>query len=118
MSSFKLQGAIKMIGDTVKVSEKFSKRDVVITDASTTYPQDIQFQFVQDKCDALNGLSVGQQIEISFNLKGREWTSPTGDVKYFNTLEGWRVDVVGGSSASPSSAPAALPAKGDDDLPF
>jgi hypothetical protein len=118
MSSFKLQGAIKMIGDTVQVSEKFSKRDVVITDVSSMYPQDIQFQFVQDKCDALNGLSVGQEIEISFNLKGREWTSPTGEVKYFNTLEGWRVDVVGGGSTGSASTSKAPAGNGDDDLPF
>jgi len=111
-----------MIGDTIQVSEKFSKRDIVITDASSMYPQDIQFQFTQDKCDVLNGLSVGQEIEISFNLKGREWTSPTGDVKYFNTLEGGRVDVVGGNATGSNSSNggkvAANTAAADDDLPF
>lgn len=118
MASFKLQGAIKMIGDTVQISDKFSKRDVVVTDSSSMYPQDIQLQFVKDKCNLLDGLSVGQEVEVSFNLNGREWVSPTGETKYFNTLEAWRIDKIGGAPGATSQNGGALPSKGDDDLPF
>lgn len=138
--SFKLTGKIKKIDATVQVSEKFSKREVVVTDESSMYPQDILFQATQDKCALLDTFSVGDIIDVSFNVRGREWTSPQGEVKYFNTLEGWRFEKAGASNSAPASnnsapaasnsAPASNPtptsqpqdsmvsSTGDDDLPF
>ena len=123
---------------------KFSKREFVITDESSQYPQDILFQSVQDKCSLLDACNVGDVVQVSFNLRGREWTSPTNEVKYFNTLEAWRIE--GGqtqttapasasasasapaSQANTTTAPAAAPvaqpqntmvsSTDDDDLPF
>lgn len=132
---FKLTGSVKMVGNTVQVSEKFSKREFVVTDASGMYPQDIMFQATQDKCSLLDGYQAGDQVEVSFNLRGREWTSPAGEVKYFNTLEAWRIEranqgapatqnagQMGGMAPvnlNPVSAPAAISESGaDDDLPF
>ena len=136
---FKLTGSVKMVGNTVQVSEKFSKREFVVTDASGMYPQDIMFQATQDKCSLLDGYQSGDQVEVSFNLRGREWTSPAGEVKYFNTLEAWRIEranqgaSVGQGSGqmgnmapvnldpivAPAAAPAAISNSGaDDDLPF
>jgi hypothetical protein len=121
---FKLTGVAKVISPTVQVSEKFKKRDLVITDTSSTYPQDILFQLTQDKVDILDAFMEGQTLEVSFNLRGREWTSPQGEVKYFNTLEAWRIELPTGAPAAkpaPQAAPQAAPlveAEGDDDLPF
>jgi hypothetical protein len=117
MSSFKLNGVIKMIKPTQQVSEKFSKREFVVTDMSEAqYPQDIQMEFTQDKVALLDTFMEGQEVEVSFNLKGREWVSPTGDVKYFNTLQAFRLDKIGGMPAvSVSSTPAPV---ADDSLPF
>ena len=92
-----VKGTIKVINQTQVISEKFSKREFVLTDESQ-YPQDILFQATQDKCSLLDNIGVGQQVEVSFNLRGREWTSPAGEVKYFNTLEAWRIEVLGGAS--------------------
>lgn len=89
---FKLTGTIKKIDDTVQVSDKFSKREFVVTENSSMYPQDILFQSTQDKCSILDAFMEGQEVEVSFNVRGREWTSPQGEVKYFNTLEAWRVE--------------------------
>jgi len=115
--SNKLTGFVKVINPTVQVSEKFSKREFVITDASSMYPQDILFQLAQDKCDLMNAFTEGQEVEVSFNLKGREWTSPTGEVKYFNTLEAYRIDAV--SSAAKVTPQATTQAvDNQDDLPF
>jgi hypothetical protein len=117
---FKLTGVVKVISPTVQVSEKFKKRDLVITDTSSTYPQDILFQLTQDKVDILDAFMEGQTLEVSFNLRGREWTSPQGEVKYFNTLEAWRIELPTGAQAA-KPAPKAAPlveAEGDDDLPF
>lgn len=121
---FKITGTLKVKNDTVAVSEKFSKRDFVITDNQSIYPQDIQFQLSQDKCSLIDSLQVGSTIEVSFNLRGREWVSPAGEVKYFNTLDAWRVETVAGNAPQPV-AQAQPPINGgdavasdDDDLPF
>lgn len=116
MSEFKVEGVLKHIGDTVVVSEKFSKREFVLT-IPGQYPQDVAFQLTQGKCDNINSYNVGQSVTVSFNLRGREWTSPQGEVKYFNTLEAWRIE---GSSAAPvvEVAEAILPEANDDELPF
>jgi hypothetical protein len=97
------------------------------------YPQDIQFQLTQDKCSLLDGFNINDQIDVSFNLRGREWTSPQGEVKYFNSLDAWRIDRAGASAGTgmPASGPTAMNLapvtaataemtmeKADDDLPF
>ena len=120
---FKLKGNIKVINATVQVTGKFSKREFVINDTSSMYPQDILFQSVQDKCSMLDGYKEGDSVEVSFNLRGREWTSPKGDIKYFNTLDAWRIEKVASGSVIPEPSQASKPiAQGggaeDDDLPF
>jgi hypothetical protein len=106
---FKLQGIVKVVNPTVQVSEKFAKREFVVTDNASMYPQDIMFQLTQDKCSLADGIQVNDQIEVSFNLRGREWTSPQGEVKYFNTLEAWRLDKVGSNGGGiPASGPSAM----------
>jgi hypothetical protein len=120
--SFKLTGVVKKVGETIQVSEKFSKRELVVTDSSTMYPQDILFEFAKDKTSHLDSVMEGQEVEVSFNLRGRMWTSPQGEEKYFNTLDGWRVDVVGGSTQAQSTTQAQAATVGDvdadGDLPF
>jgi hypothetical protein len=100
---FKFQGKIKVINETQVISEKFKKREFVVTDTSSMYPQDVMFQSVQDKCDMLNGYAVEDQVEVSFNLRGREWTSPDGVVKYFNTLDAWRIEKMGQGGGIPAA---------------
>ena len=91
-------GRIKMIDQTKEVgSAGFKKRDVVVT-TDEQYPQHILVQFVQDKCDLLNNFQVGDAVKIDINLRGREWTNPQGEVKYFNTLDAWKVQVVTSST--------------------
>jgi single-stranded DNA-binding protein len=131
---FKLTGTVKVLNNTVQVSEKFSKREFVVTDTTSMYPQDIMFQATQDKCSMLDAVQQGDQVEVSFNLRGREWTSPQGEVKYFNTLEAWRIEKVGAAAPQgmPQGGPSAMnldpmtaaPSAAvnveseDDDLPF
>jgi single-strand DNA-binding protein len=111
MSSFKMKGVVHKVGQTMIVSEKFSKRELVMVDNSDDkYPQYVSFEFTQDKTSLLDSVMEGQEIELSFNLRGREWTSPAGDVKYFNTLQGWKID--GGQEAPKQES------KQDDALPF
>lgn len=115
MSDFKVEGVLKHIGDTVNVSEKFSKREFVLTVPHDQYPQHVSFQLTQGKCDAINSFSAGQTVTVSFNLRGREWTSPQGEVKYFNTLEAWRIE--GAASQTPEAVEVITPVD-DEELPF
>lgn len=94
-------GTLKVKFDTQKVSEKFQKREFVLTtEANTPYPQQVSFQVTQDKCSMLDQYSEGEELKVQFNLRGREWNGPQG-VKYFNTLEAWRIERMGAGS-SPS----------------
>ena len=89
-----IQGRIKQIFATESVGQNgFQKRDVVIT-TDGQYPQDIIIQFAQGNCALLDNLQIGQIVKIHFNLQGREWTSPQGEVKYFNTVVGWKIELI------------------------
>lgn len=89
-----ITGTLKQVNATEKVSDKFQKREFVLTtEENTPYPQHVQFQATQDKCSMLDSLQPGQTVRVQFNLRGREWNGPQG-TKYFNTLEAWRIEKV------------------------
>jgi hypothetical protein len=120
-------GKIKMIGETQTFgSNGFRKREVVVT-TEEQYPQHIMVEFVQDKTDLLNNYSVGQNVKISINLRGREWENPQGEIKYFNSIQGWRIEAADTNAATnlPPMPPADafepvndLNEEENDDLPF
>jgi len=99
-----VQGRIKMVGETQTFGGNgFRKREIVVT-TEEQYPQHIMVEFVQDKCDLLNNYKVGQEVKISINLRGREWVNPQGETKYFNSIQGWRIETL-----QPASSDAGLP---------
>lgn len=108
-----LTGKIKLIRPTQEVSASFKKREFVIT-TDEQYPQDIQLEFTQDKCDLLNDVQVGQQVTVGINIRGREWINPQGEARYFNTLQAWKIDK--GNSAPQQPAYQAPPANSNDFL--
>ena len=88
-----ITGKLHVKNDAVTVSEKFRKREFVIeVIENPLYPQYLLFQLTQDKCELLEKYQVGQEIEVAFNLRGRSWVSPSGDARWFNTLEAWRIE--------------------------
>ena len=89
-----VQGKIKLIGKTETFGKNnFAKRELVVT-TDEQYPQHILVEFVQDKCDILDKYKVGQDVKVSINLRGREWVNPQGETKYFNSIQGWRIEAV------------------------
>ena len=125
--SYLATGKLHVKGDTTAVSERFSKREFVLEIVDNPlYPQRVSFQFVQDICSLLDPFQVGQMIDIRFNLKGRHWTSPQGETKYFNTLEAWKIQASQTQPATTTSAPPPPPPEpvnvsatpDDSDLPF
>ena len=109
MSESTIKGAIKLINPIKVISDKFSVREFVVTTPDAKYPQDILFQTINDKMDVLETLGVGQQVEVSYNVRGREFNG-----RYYNTLDAWKVQVIGSKPSQPSTQPIEL----DDDLPF
>lgn len=119
-----ISGSIKKVGDTQQVTASFKKRELVVT-TEEQYPQHILVEFVQDKTSLLDTYNPGDKVTIGINLRGREWTSPQGEVKYFNSIHGWRIEKLGGSMAGgpadegmPAAPPVAPMDEEDDDLPF
>lgn len=122
-----VQGKIKLISETQTFgSNGFRKRELVIT-TEEQYPQSLLIEFIQDKTDLLNSYQVGQQVKVSINLRGREWINPQGETKYFNSIQGWRIENL---AATPATDMPPMPPEDafepisdfkeedHDDLPF
>jgi len=103
-----ITGKIKELKPTQQVSSSFQKRELVVT-TEETYPQHILIEFAQDKCDLLNNYQPGEPVKVSINLRGREWVNPQGETKYFNSIQGWRIEKEQGQA--PAKPQAAAPAK-------
>ena len=119
-------GKIKWIDETKTYGTNgFRKREVVVT-TEEQYPQHILIEFIHDKCELLNSYQVGQTVTIGINLRGREWVNPEGETKYFNSIQGWRIEAQSNiaSEMPPMPPPESFqPADDeinevDDDLPF
>jgi hypothetical protein len=116
-----ITGLLRIKKDTEQVSDKFKKREFVITDNSSQYPQHISFQLTQDKCELISQYPVGSEIKVHFNLRGREWVNPQGEPKYFNSLEAWRIESVKNlqvDRGEDMSASTHNDSVNPDDLPF
>ncbi|UJH66156.1 DUF3127 domain-containing protein [Allomuricauda sp. SCSIO 65647] len=123
-----IQGRIKLIDETKEYGNNgFRKREVVIT-TEEQYPQHILIEFVQDKTSLLDAFQVGQMVKISINLRGREWVNPQGETKYFNSIQGWRIESLEAGQDSENIPPVPpmeafepvedLKEEEPDDLPF
>ena len=120
-----ITGKIKLINETQTFGASgFRKREVVIT-TNEQYPQMLMIEFVQDKCDMLNSYAVGQDVKVAINLRGREWINPEGVAKYFNSIQGWRIENLQAEAPQGVDVPpmeeiqaADLSSNEPDDLPF
>jgi len=128
-----IKGIIKKISETVQISDRFRKREFVVEYSNNPdYPQPLQFELVQDRCELLDPFQEGQEVEVHFDLRGREWTSPQGQVKYFNSLQAWKLvseqdevkpsteDIQNSEKSEPlqQEKPEWLDSDAADDLPF
>lgn len=119
-------GKIKVINAEQQVSASFKKRELVVT-TDEQYPQHIMIEFTQDKTDLLNNFKPGDAVKVSINLRGREWINPQGEAKYFNSIQGWRVERVQAEAPAQQAQTPATPTfepapnfneEEHDDLPF
>lgn len=117
-----ITGKLHFVEDTKQVSDSFKRRSFVVEYVDNPlFPQYVSFELTQDRVGAIDAFKIGENIEVTFNLRGREWTSPELVKKYFNTLEAWRVQKAE-SAPAPANVPvdeiAAMSKEGDDSLPF
>ena len=120
-------GSIKKIGETKTFGDNgFRKREIIVL-TEETYPQPISIEFIQDRCELINNFSENQRVKVSINLRGREWTNPEGEVRYFNSIQGWRIESLETINSNTNSTPPEIPnidpslnnnEDEDDDLPF
>ena len=116
--AYELSGKIKLIQEPMTFDSGFTKREMVVTVEDGRYPQDINLEFVQDKAALLDSLSPGQEVTVSFDIRGREYNG-----RYFNNLQGWKVVAADAASAGAGSQqaapfPGAEEGFGDQDIPF
>ena len=85
--NYTIEGKVVVVTETTQITEKFAKREIVI-ETDDKYPQQVMLEFSQDKCQLLDECKVGDQVQIGFNIRGREWNG-----KYFTRLEGWNIKI-------------------------
>ena len=122
-----VQGKIKLVGNVQEITDSFKKREIIIV-TQEQYPQTLCIDFVQEKTDLLNDFQEGQEVKIGINLRGREWKNPEGIIKYFTSLQGWRIEFLqdensghehpGPDSLTPFEPADDLNKEDLDDLPF
>ena len=93
-----ITGKLHKLFETQQVSDRFNKREFVLQ-LGGRYPQLVMFQLTGKRCGDLDGFSVGEDVRVEFSLRGREWTSRQGEVRYFNSLEVSKLERVGGAAA-------------------
>lgn len=120
-----ITGTLKLKKDEQKISDTFRKREFVLTDnTSSKYPQLISFQLAQNNCELLDPFQNGEELRVHFNVRGREWQSPAGEIKYFNTLEVWKIEKANENETASSSGfenqtfPTSVVPEQETDLPF
>ena len=117
---FETNGRIHQLSGTQQVTERFRKREFVVELADNPrFPQYVLFQLTGDRCEDLDKFSVGDEVRVEFSLRGREWKSPKGEIKYFNSLDVWTIQHAGGADRSRDVfSDDEPPPPSDADVPF
>ena len=119
-----IKGKVIVKNDTIKVTEKFSKRTFVV-EVVGKYTDEILIELQQDNCDLIDKIQLGSEVEVSVNLRGRKWVNPKGESQWFNTVVGWKIDILSGTALQSTSEKlsevvnrATIADEVGDDLPF
>jgi len=109
-------GHLHTVLPTKHISDSFRVREFVLErDPGGKYPQTVLFQATNDACEKLDELHIGDEIEVEFDLRGRQWTNRDGDIKFFNSLNVWHWDVLKRAAPAAPPPPSSAP---DEDIPF
>lgn len=125
-NSFELTGTLKVLEDMQTFASGFTKREFVIEIPDGKYPQMVKFETVRDKIDQLNNLNIGDELKVTFDIRGNEYKG-----RYYVNLNAWKIEGGGGGNGGgPAAAPQDPPPSSfdssfdnetemsDDDIPF
>jgi hypothetical protein len=128
MSDAKVRGVVHAIEDTKTYGQNgFRKRLVVLEQSRGRFTNYLPLEFVQEGCDTVDDLGVGDEVEITYRLSGRKWQRDAqSEVKYFLSAEASEFTVLKGKAASAApeaGRPAPDPSEAEDfasdeDVPF
>jgi len=110
-NSFELTGALKVLEDTQTFASGFSKREFVIEVPDGKYPQMVKFETVRDKINLLDNLSIGEELKVTFDIRGNEYNG-----RYYVNLNAWKIEKSGNGNGAGNSGSAAA-AHSDDPPP-
>ena len=116
-----ISGKLHAINQAQQVTERFRKREFVLElSENSRYPQFVQFQLTGDRCERIDDFEIGDEVRVEFSLRGREWKSPKGDVKYFNSLDVWNIERSSGDTSRNDDPPLPQgpPPGMDDEIAF
>lgn len=116
-----IRGTLHAIFEAKQITERFRKREFVIELADNPkYPQLVLFQLTGDRCENLDAFGLGDDVRLDFSLRGREWKSPQGEIKFFNSLDVWTIDRASADGGPGGDEPPLPdePPPGFDDVPF
>jgi hypothetical protein len=113
MSDGKVSGKVHFIDETKTFGQNgFRKRVVVLEQDTGRFTNYIPVEFIQESCDSVDSLKVGDEAEITFELTGRKWQrDAASEVKYFLNAQASSFRVT-------SNGAAAAPEAGDDGAPM
>jgi hypothetical protein len=118
-----ISGKIHAVFEAKQITERFRKREFVLelTD-NPKYPQTVLFQLSGDRCETIDGFEIGEEVRVDFSLRGREWKSPQGEIRFFNSLDVWTIEKTAGAGAGSFDEeppfPEEPPPPSDNDIPF
>ncbi len=116
-----LTGVVQIVQDTEILGAKGFKKRGLIIQTKEEYPQEIAIDFVQAKVDLLDSVKVGDTVTVMINIRGNKWTNPKGEVRYFTSIQGWKINksYTGESSNEPQvTFSQQQPARDNTDVPF
>lgn|SRR5690625_2502671 len=125
-----IKGKVHEIGEVEQITDTFRKRELIVEYAENPqFVEYLKFEATQDRVSIFDNVNVGDEVEVSFNLRGRPWTGKDGVTKYFNSLIAWRITKLESQATPPPPTPGLgdvppavdISSSGnddDDDLPF
>ena len=113
-----IKGKLVEIFDTVTITETFKKREFIIQDnKNPEYPEFVKVELIQEKVSLLDNLNVGDEINVLINIKGRKWEDKEGNIKYFNSIQGWKIEREN-EGINQENSEDEINQDSDEDLPF
>lgn len=111
-----VSGKILKIEDVKEISDKFKVKNFVVEQEDGKYSNYFPLQLINDKVDAIDGFKVGDNVTVSYYVKGSY--SEKYD-RYFVNLNAVGVNKDGeGREEDTKEAQSKLGDKNGDDLPF